>query len=471
MKFYEKNPEYFSRMMLADDKGNRVTYGDFWHFYEKTDIFSERSLCFLFCENTIGAVFFYLACLNRKVVPLLLDKNMDDALRDNLIRTYEPRYLICPDAMEVKGSGSGNAILSACDYHVIQRQSAPPVKLHEELALLLTTSGSTGSPKLVRQSRKNICSNAASIAEYLKLTSSERPITTLPMNYTYGLSIINSHLQAGAAILLTTCTMFEQKFWDFFKEAGATSFGGVPYTYTILRRLSFFNMELPSLRTMTQAGGKLPEGLHRQFAEYARSTGRQFFVMYGQTEATARMGYLPPEKSLEKCGSMGIAIPGGKFHLMDDAHQEIETADTVGELVYEGPNVTLGYAVCREDLGKDDENKGILFTGDMASRDADGYYYIKGRKKRFLKIYGKRVNMDEIEQMIRAEYEDVEAACTGEDDQMRIYLAGKPESFCETAANWLSVKTGIHPRNLQVRTIEAIPKNAAGKTQYRELFP
>ena len=469
MKFYEKNPAYFSRLMLADDRGRRVTYQDFWDFYETTEMLSGGTFCFLFCENTIGAVFFYLACLNRRVVPLLLDKNMDNALRDNLIRTYEPQYLIFPDDMAQKCQDADSEVLTAWDYHVLKRENIPPAALNEELALLLTTSGSTGSPKLVRQSWKNISSNAAAIADYLKLTSTERPITTLPMNYTYGLSIINSHLQAGAAILLTTCTMFEQKFWDFFKEAGATSFGGVPYTYTILRRLSFFNMELPSLRTMTQAGGKLPEGLHRQFAEYARRTGRQFFVMYGQTEATARMGYLPPEKSLEKCGSMGIAIPGGRFHLMDDAHQEIETVDTVGELVYEGPNVTLGYAVCREDLGKDDENKGILFTGDMASRDLDGYYYIKGRKKRFLKIYGKRVNMDEIEQMIRTEYEDVEAACIGEDDQMRIYLAGKPQAFCETAANWLSVKTGIHPRNLQVRTIDAIPKNAAGKTQYGEL--
>ena len=253
--------------------------------------------------------------------------------------------------------------------------------MYEELGLLLTTSGSTGSPKLVRQSYTNIQENAKSIAEYLKIDETERPITTLPMNYTYGLSIINSHILKGAAILVTQHTLMEREFWKFFRESEATSFGGVPYTYEILKKLRFFNMELPSLRYMTQAGGKLSPQLHKEFAEYAESHQKQFIVMYGQCEATARMAYLPAEKALEKYGSMGIAIPGGRLELIDVNGKFIEKPDEVGELVYYGPNVTLGYAQEAGDLKKADERNGRLETGDMAKRDNDGFYYIVGRKK------------------------------------------------------------------------------------------
>lgn len=535
MEFYKINPQYKDRLMLVEDNGSRVTYGDFEAFYERIERqLTGGRLMFLFCENTIGSVFFYLACLNRRIVPLLLDKNTDRALLTGLIETYQPEYLAmpqtlagdilenggagdgrpersgsvgngcpeksegagngCPERCEGEGDGypegrdtesgerhgDGNIeircqaynrkpVISEYEYGVFERTQLSPLHLHEDLALLLTTSGSTGSPKLVRQSRNNISSNAEAIAAYLELDASERPITSLPMNYTYGLSIINSHLLAGAAILLTQSTLFEKGFWEFFVREGATSISGVPYTYEMLKRLSFFDMELPSLRTMTQAGGKLAPRLHKEFAGYAAETGRKFIVMYGQTEATARMGYLPAKDAVAKCGSMGIAIPGGYFRLMEDETTEITTPDTVGELVYAGPNVTMGYAVSRMDLEKGDERGGILFTGDMAKRDADGYYYITGRKKRFLKLFGKRVNMDEIEQLIKAQYEGLSTACTGEDDRMRIYVAGQDKTFCDEAETWLARKTGIHPRAIQVIPIERIPTNEAGKTIYQDL--
>ncbi len=176
---------------------------------------------------------------------------------------------------------------------------------------------------------------AASIVQYLHLDETERPITTLPMNYTYGLSIINSHLMVGATILLTEKGLMQKEFWTFFKEQEATSFGGVPYTYEMLERLRFFRMDLPSLRYFTQAGGKLAPERHRKFAEYAQKRGKKFVVMYGQTEATARMGYLPPERALDKCGSMGVAIPGGRMWLRDVDGSRITEPRIVGELLHE----------------------------------------------------------------------------------------------------------------------------------------
>ncbi|MCR5604126.1 MAG: AMP-binding protein, partial [Lachnospiraceae bacterium] len=224
---------------------------------------------------------------------------------------------------------------------------------------------------------------------------------------------------------------------------------------------------LPSLRYITQAGGKLTPRLHEKFAEYAQDKGIKFFVMYGQCEATARMGYLPAEKAVEKCGSMGIAIPGGLFRLIDDKGQEINKPDITGELVYEGDNVTLGYAECTDDLIKGDERNGVLYTGDMARFDKDGYYYIVGRRKRFLKIYGNRVNLDEIDRMIKSHFDGIEAACSGVDDHLTIFLTN--EKLAEEVKAYVVDKTGLNSVAFNTFILNEIPKNDSGKTLYKEL--
>ena len=287
------------------------------------------------------------------------------------------------------------------------------------------------------------------------------------MSYTYGLSIINSHLLTGGTLLVTEKSLMQREFWSFFKQAGATSFGGVPYTYEMLDRMRFQRMDLPSLRTMTQAGGKLSPALHRKFAEDARSKGRRFVVMYGQCEATARMAYLPAEKAVEKCGSMGIAIPGGTFRLIDAVGGQITAPDVTGELVYEGPNVTLGYAERGEDLAKGDERGGILQTGDMAKFDGDGYYYITGRKKRFLKIYGNRVNLDEVDGLVKEKFPVLDCASAGVDDHLYVFITDEGER--EAVKDFLVHRTKLNPAAFQVIVIDKIPKNDSGKTLYREL--
>lgn len=422
--------------------GTEVSYAE---LKAKTDLLAqkmrERSLVFCLCSNTLDSLVGYVACLNHGVVPLMLDARIDNALLARFLEIYDPDYIWRP-------SESGG-------YELVARESKRQVVLHPDLALLLTTSGSTGSPKLVRQSYKNIQANTASIVEYLKLDSTERPITTLPMNYTYGLSIINSHLAVGATILLTDKTLMQRDFWNFFTAQGATSFGGVPYTYEMLDKLMFFRRKLPSLRTMTQAGGKILPSLHQKFAEYAAREGKNFVVMYGQAEATARMSYLPPDRALDKVGSMGIPIPGGRFEIVD------------GELVYYGDNVTMGYAECAEDLAKGDERNGRLVTGDMARVDEDGFYYIVGRKKRFLKIYGNRVNLDETERLIKDKFRDMDCACGGVDDKMKIYVTG--ESKMDDVRDFVAEKTHINFVAFSVVHLSEIPKNASGKTLYSEL--
>ena len=182
-------------------------------------------------------------------------------------------------------------------------------------------------------------------------------------------------------------------------------------------------MDTPFLKTITQAGGKLNDELNLEFSKYCNNTNKRFFVMYGQTEATARMSYLPHENSIDKLGSIGIPIPGGEFSLINKDMQKVNKPNTVGELIYKGKNVSLGYASCIADLKKGDENKGILHTGDLATRDVDGYYYIVGREKRFVKLFGNRVNLDETERLIKVITPD--CACIGVNDKMIIFITDK----------------------------------------------
>lgn len=458
--------QYKGRTALIDEFGNELSYDLMKsESYVLAENIGKRCLVFCLCKNEIGSILGYVSFVNNGIVPVLLNAHLERELLQNLMRTYEPAYLWVPEEQVGQFSGMVNRH-RIHNYVLLETGYKKEYPLNNKLCLLLTTSGSTGSPKLVRQSYTNVLDNAQSIVQYLKLDETERPITTLPMNYTYGLSIINTHLLTGATILVTDKGLMQKEFWNFFKEREATSFGGVPYTYEMLDKLRFYGMKLPSLRTMTQAGGKITPELHEKFAKYAQEQGKHFVVMYGQCEATARMGYLPPEKAVEKKGSMGIVIPGGKFKLVDADGKEITEPFNTGELVYEGKNVTLGYAECGEDLSKGDERNGILETGDIAQFDEDGFYYIVGRKKRFLKIYGNRVNLDEVDRIIKGQF-DIEVASTGLDDHMYIFVTD--EKMAGAVKEFVVDKTKLNLAAFKVLVIDEIPKNDSGKTLYKEL--
>ena len=424
-----------------------------------------RSLAFIFCTNSPACVAGYVGFLNERVVPVMLDAELDGELAAQLVERYRPEVLWLPESKSAVFRGQ--VLLRLWGYALVRREEAAPFPLHDELALLMTTSGSTGSPKLVRQSYRNLEANTRSIIEYLHIDSSERAVTNLPMHYVYGLSIINTHLEAGASLVVTDKTLFDRDFWQLMREQEVTSLAGVPYTYGMLARLQIFRMELPVLRTLTQAGGKLDPELHRRFAQYAEEYNKRFVVMYGAAEATARMGWLPPELSLSKAGCMGQAIPGGRFELIDESGKKLDEPGVTGELVYYGENVAMGYAECGVDLARGGEWQGRYETGDMAERDADGIYRIAGRKKRFLKIFGKRTNLEETEHILRQHFGVVDIACVGEDDLMRVYTTD--ERAGKEIKPYLATKLGLHHSAFKVYVVPEIPKNAAGKTVYGEL--
>ncbi|MBR6696998.1 MAG: AMP-binding protein [Lachnospiraceae bacterium] len=467
MNYYSDIDKYGDNIAIRTESGEELTYTKFLldadTIVEKLE---SRKLVFLVCRNCLESVCAYIGALRKGVIPVMINAGIDADLYNTLFETYKPAYIYAPfdfasikaDFVELAKYRDFTMYATACD------TSYPVAK---ELALLLTTSGSTGSPKLVRQSYTNITANANSIAQYLEIVATDRAITTMPMSYTYCLSIINSHLLMGASIVMNEYSVIQREFWNVFKATEPTTFGGVPFIYEQLKALRFGRMNLPSLRYITQAGGKLSKEMAEEFNAICEEKGIKLIVMYGQTEATARMSYLPWEKAKEKAGSMGIAIPGGEFSLIDVDGRVITETDVVGELVYKGANVTLGYAQGYEDLNNGDDNQGVLVTGDMAKRDADGFYYIVGRKKRFLKMFGNRVNLDEVEGLLKKE--NYSCVCGGVDDKLKVYTTDADENVHQRIKEFLSETLSFTSKSFEVVYIEEIPRNEAGKVQYKDL--
>jgi long-chain acyl-CoA synthetase len=446
---------------LIDVDGNKFTYHDLIIFIESFyKQINKRTLLFHFAENSIPSVCGYVACLENKIVPLLLNVSTDEQLRTHLLNIYQPEYLWLPDEMIT--DFECELVYQFRGYSLLKTNFSTP-DLNENLSLLLPTSGSTGSPKLVRHSYQNIIENAKNIGKVFEIKNTDKSIAMLPMYYTMGLSVITSYLFGGATVLLYNGTLTDAVFWKFLKEQKTTVLTGVPYSFEIMQKLRFTRMDLPDLKILSQGGGKLSQKLFEELANYAEQSGRKFIATYGQTEGTARMAYLPSQFAITKTGSIGIPIPNGELYLIDDNGARIDEEKTSGEMVYEGKNVTLGYAYVKNDLQKGDERNGILKTGDIAIKDKDGCFYIVGRKSRFLKLFGTRVSLDEMEQLISKEFQ-VETMCKGTDEKMLIYVT--KENLESEVLAFVIKKTGLYHQAFKVEYLESLPRNEVGKILY-----
>jgi acyl-CoA synthetase (AMP-forming)/AMP-acid ligase II len=428
----------------------RLTFAELADRVDRTadELGATRRLVMVETANAIEAVVAYLGALRGGHPVLLVGENDRDQI-GNLVDTYDPDVTF--------SAGAGWALEA--------RRDATIHTLHPDLALLMATSGSTGSSKLVRLSRHNIEANAASIAEYLELTAADRAITTLPMHYCYGLSVINSHLAVGGGVVLSNESVTEPAFWCRLRAERATSFAGVPYTFDLLDRIDFAAMSLPSLRYITQAGGRLEPERVRRYAELGRRHGWQLFVMYGQTEATARMAYLPPALAEQYPSSIGCPIPGGSFTIepFDDDHRGDHRDGGVGELVYRGPNVMLGYAHGPLDLGLG-RTVESLRTGDVARCNAAGLYELAGRRSRFVKLFGVRTDLDQLERHLAAH--DIRALCTGDDTRLVVAVEGLD---VENVQAMVADRCALPTRVVRVVQADRLPRLANGKPDYAQI--
>jgi long-chain acyl-CoA synthetase len=392
------------------------------------------NLAFLPMQSNIDSVIKYLACLRASIVPLLLASDLTESSKFKLHEIYAP-------AISFGLSGLN-------DFEVDEKNLLEGL-LPVELALLLSTSGSTGSPKLVRLSEKNISTNAVAISKFLKIKPDERAFCSMPLSYSYGLSVMNSHLYSGACVYLSDKTPFNEGYFDTLAREKISSISGVPFFYQMLFRAGFLDKDIPSLKVMTQAGGKLEDKYIQKFSEYAESKGINFYVMYGQTEATARISYVPPNSLRSKIGSIGIPISEGKLSICDD------------ELVYEGPSVMLGYAEVKQDLFIGDTQRQVLRTGDLGEVDKDGFYYITGRIKRFVKLAGSRFGLDELESVLEDKFSE-SFLVTGKDNNLVVACTLSRISEIKIY-EFLQSQFSINRTFVKVYLLDNLPMTANGK--------
>ncbi|GAA1790623.1 AMP-binding protein [Agromyces lapidis] len=426
-----------------------------------------RRLVMIEAANALEPIVTYLAAVESgHPVLFIAGETGDEAAQRNLASLVE-RF--DPDVIAA-ASGDARPGTEASRWNLIERRTGSRHEFHPDLALLASTSGSTGSPKLVRLSAENLRSNAAAIGEYLRLSPTDRAATTLPLQYCYGLSVVNSHLLAGASLLLTDRSVTDETFWREASDHRITSFAGVPYTFELLEAGGFAERELPSLRYLTQAGGRLAPDAVRRFAELGERRGFELFVMYGQTEATARMAYLPPALAASAAGAIGLPIPGGRLRI--DALGDVESdapsgppqpgdasfGDGVGELVYEGPNVMLGYAERPADfaLGRTVHE---LRTGDLARRRDDGLFEVVGRANRFAKVFGLRLDLDRVERLLAEE--GIAARLASDDERLLVFATA--ERLVAAARERVAALTGLPPHAVVGYAVAEFPRTASGK--------
>ena len=424
---------------------------------------------------TLDATLRYLGCWAARRPVALIDPALHPATLAELVRRFAPAALV---GLDEGGTGaSAGEVPPGYAWHTPAglgpcwlREQVPAVPApHPDLAVLLATSGSTGSPKLVRLSRAAIAANASAIARSLGIDAGQIAPTSLPLFYSYGMSVLNSHLAAGATVVVIDGGVLAREFWQAVDRYRATSLAGVPYHYEMLARIRWSPAQHPSLRVLTQAGGRLRDELILAYHEQIQAVGGRFHVMWGQTEAGPRMSTLPADRLPAKVGSPGCALPGGSLSVRGDDGTETTEPGAVGEIVYRGPNVMMGYAQTAADLAAPDELGGVLYTGDLGYLDADGMLFLTGRLKRIGKIFGVRVNLDDIEKLAGLAGADLAGpvAAVPAGDKVVLWCAGDPDApHRAELAKMLAERLKLHRSGFDVRALPRLPLLSNGKVDY-----
>ena len=382
--------------------------------------YGQNKPVFLISANNVFFIKSYLAILKSGNICVPLDPKIEKENYNFIAALTNPvAVFLTPDIEKNLPAGSAEMIFPETlkKYEIQEVPHAGNEKYDpENCAEIIFTSGSTGKPKGVMISHRNLIANTSSILDYLGLDMNDRILVVLPFYYCYGLSLLHTHLRAGGSIILNNSFIFLGTVINNLIEYKCTGFAGVPSHFQILLRKSetFKKTSFPDLKYVTQAGGKLATVFIDEFRE--SFPGVSFFVMYGQTEGTARLSYLPPELYESKKGSVGKGIPGVELRVVNEKNEEIEPGET-GEIIAKGDNIMQGYFSDAADTEKTIRN-GWLYTGDIGTVDKDGYIYLTARKKEIIKMSGKRISPKEIETVLLEVPEVVDCTVEGVYDDL-----------------------------------------------------
>ena len=461
MRILDSLKKYRKNIAIISEK-KKISFFDLDNFSnDLAENFEKENLMFLICENNIESILFYISSIKKNCVLLLLEKNITNINLKNLISIYQPRYIFINKKNRHKLNKFSKKVFYM-NYVLLENEKKFKIKINKNLRILVSTSGTTGNPKYVKLTKQNIESNTLSVLKYLKINKKDTTITTLPMNYVYGLSIINTHLQAGAKIVLNEHSVLDNRFWSSLSNNRITNLNGVPYLYEILDKIKFLEKDLSSIKFFTQAGGKMEKIIQKKLIDFCFKNKKKFFFMYGAAEATARMSYLPWISAKQKIGSIGKVIKGGKFWLEDKNGKRIKQNNKIGELIYSGKNVSPGYAKNYRDLEENNDHN-ILRTGDFAKRDEDGFYYLLGRSDRFIKIQGNRLNLEDIEAYLSSL--GIRSVCKlNKKKKITIFIEKNVDE--KMLLKRIKDKISIHPINFLIKKIDKFPINKNFKISY-----
>ncbi len=464
MRLFKSFNKYNKKLAIVDENYTDLSYQQVLSETDKIKkTIKKKSLILIVSENSLGSLLAYIFCILNNHVGIIIDSKTNKQNILKIFKNYQPNYVF---------SSKGNLFKKICfkehtffNQNLMKNKLNKKKKLNKNLSLLLSTSGSMGSIKFVKLSKSNLKHNTDSIINYLRINNKDSAITNLPISYSYMLSVINSHFEVGASIIISKYSLIEKKFWEIFKNSKITSFNGVPYTYEILVKIGLKNIKIATLKYLTCAGGKLEKSKLEEIIKFCKKNNLNFFSMYGQTEASPRISYLKPEFSQKKIGSIGKAIPGNKIYIIDDIGKKIHKPFVEGEIICEGKNVFMGYSKNYMDLKNTNEQKYKLKTGDIGYFDKDGFFYITSRTSKIAKIFGNRIDLGALENFMNNK--GYKVACLSDNKKIFIFIEKKYSK--KHLIDTISKITNLNISSFELIKLKNLPRTSNNKISYNKL--
>lgn len=466
MQLFKSFKKYKNNIAIIDQEFTNLSYKKVLKEIDKIKKnVKKKSLILIISENSLGSLLAYIFCITNNHPAIIIDSKTSNQNILKILKNYQPNYVFLNKKKENILKKNCTIKYNFFDQILLKNKKYKKIKLNKNLSLLLSTSGSMGSIKFVKLSKSNLKHNTDSIIKYLKINSNDCSITNLPISYSYMLSVINTHLEVGASIIISKYSLIEKKFWEILKNSKITSFNGVPYTYEILNKIGFKNIKIDSLKYLTHAGGKIEKNKLKEIIKFCIKNNLQFFSMYGQTEASPRISYLKPKFSKKKIGSIGKAIPGNKIYIADHLGKRISKPYIEGEIICEGKNIFMGYSRNYDDLKDPNQENFKLKTGDLGFFDKDRFFYVTSRISKIAKIFGNRIDLGALEDLMNLK--GYKIACLSDNEKIFVFFDQKFNK--KKLINAISKITNLNIGSFELNKLKNFPRTSNNKISYNKL--
>ena len=452
--------KFANRIAIFDQQEKKYTYNQLLKDSKLFNrFFLEKKLIIILADNYYEFIVFYLSAIMNNQAIIIVDSKINYEDLSNLVKNYLPDFIF---SNSIKKIQSFKQVMKFKNFSLYQNKLKKKFNINSDLSLLISTSGTTGQTKYVKLNKENLFDNTQKISEVLKIKKTDKTITTMPPFYSYALSIINTHLQNGASIILNRYSLIDKNFWKLIEKLKPNNFNGVPYIFEILSKININRLNFKSFRYITQAGGSLDSELKKKILNLCKKNKTNFFIMYGQAEASPRISILLLKSTKKNNSCVGSPLRGGKISLKNKKYNKhLKTYE--GELIYEGKNVFVGYSYNYKDL-KNKFKKKALNTGDIGYIK-NNKIYITGRKKRIVKIFGIRISLDQLERELKKN--NFICSCGGNDKKLSIFIEKEQKFNISKLNEDIQRITNLNPRYFEVNTVAKFARNRAGKIQHQ----